>query len=133
MSQQSDKGYRGEVEAASFFDSLVSPTYHICRIGGTESKKHSFAGDVCVVNYCKPHGFAGKAEDPCYLDRYFIEVKNQKRVDIWADMRKASDDASLAGKVGAIGYFRKAAGRGYSAEEVIVMRPETFKLLMKQK
>lgn len=130
MAYAQKKGWDGENEAASFFDSLVHPNHHVCRIGGVEKAKHVYAGDVCLVGHCKKHGFrAGDLDSDSVLYPYFLEVKNQARPNVWSDLAKAEDDASLAGKAGAIGYFIRTP-RNTKGERLVVMRPETLRRLM---
>lgn len=132
MSYATYKGWSGEDEAAKFFDSLVAPDHHICRLGGVEKQKHVFAGDVCIVGRCNKHQFFGqKDHHDCALDPFFIEVKNQAAPNIWGSMLKAEDDAELANKAGVIGYFIKTP-RNTKGERLVVMRPETLKRLLQK-
>ena len=136
MSYSSQKGYKGEVEAANFFDSLVKPIHHICHIGGIESRKMVLSGDVAVLSSCKKHRFKGQFDPKeCPFYDYFIEVKCQNRPNIWKDFEKAENDANLAGKWGVIGYFIKQSTkkgqrggnwRNFQGKRLIVMTPETF-------
>ena len=141
MSYSTAKGAVGEREAAEFFDSLVKPDFHLCRIGGIEARKMVLAGDVAILLSCKKHRFRGRLDvKNCPFYDYFIEVKCQASPNIWKDMEKAEDDANLAGKIGAIGYFIKQSTkkgqrggdwRNFQGKRLIVMTPEIFRKLLK--
>lgn len=129
MSYSTKKGWSGEHEAAEFFNNLVKPEFHICRIGGIEFQKSVHSGDIAVLQTCKKHFFFGKrGKRECFFDNYFLEVKAQANPSVWSAMEKAEDDAELSGKVGAIGYMIKQE-RGGKGKRLIVMRPEVFEKL----
>lgn len=127
MGYSNAKGANGEREAAEFFDKLVTPDFHLCRIGGIEARKMVLAGDVAVLSSCRKHRFQGRQDAKnCPFYDYFIEVKCQASPNIWKDMEKAGDDAELSGKIGVVGYFIRQK-KGEKGKRLIVMSPETFK------
>ena len=130
MSYASKKGYRGEEDAAEFFNKLVGPQFHVCRIGGIEKRKTVYAGDVSLVGYCKRHNFRATADErDCYLSPYFIEAKNQANPRIWQDLVKAESDARVAQKAGVILYAIKTE-KNQNGERIVVMRPEILARLL---
>lgn len=132
MSYSTKKGADGEREAAEFFNNLVKPEYHICRIGGVEFRKASYAGDISIINSCRKHGFRGQ-NDPTNSIFYdiFFEVKTRANPNIWKAMEKAEDDSKLSNKSGVIGYFIKQK-KGEKGERLICLRPETFNRIYKR-
>ena len=126
MSYGTHKGYIGEIESSEFFNKLVAPKFHICRVGGIEARKMVLSGDVSLLSSCRKHRFKGQIDiKECDFYDTFIEVKDQANPNIWKTINKAEDDAELAGKTDVILYVIKQK-RGEKGERLIVMRPSTF-------
>jgi len=133
MSYKSQKGKRGEYEFGEFLtEALKRWGYRFKRVGNPEKNKISLFGDVVIDK-------TTDRQSKCFLQRYFLEVKNHASPDLWAIMREAEENANKYNKHGAIAYVikqkAKEGQRGGNmflnkGERLIVMMPETFKRII---
>jgi len=129
MSYETAKGSSGEREVAEFLTNLFKDFgFKFVRVGGAEKNKKILAGDVVLDYRTDPNRI-------CVLRNYYLEVKKQARPNIWADARKAQDDAEWWGKRGYILFSIKSAKgehiNQYNAEKLITMSWQTFSNLIK--
>lgn len=125
MSYSSKKGLDGQYELRNFLNELFANYgYEFISISGSEKTKKLAAGDVILKERTDP-------ERLCVLSDYFLEAKKQASPNVFADLKKAEDDATMWGKHGAILYASKQ-GKGHKGFPLVAMTPRTFARLIKE-
>jgi hypothetical protein len=127
MAYANKKGYDGEVEFAKLLtDAHIGVgDFKFVRVGGVEKFKKVNAGDVVIIPSSDPYNLS-------FLRNYFLEAKKRSYIDIFSVMKKAEDDAKVAGKYGAICYVIKQKKGEKREDALVVLSKQSFIRIIKE-